>query len=461
MLAAARRYTQQAALSAWSIKYGGSIMSKEMTRRGFLKGAAVGGFGLLILRDSRLAFGSEANDKLNIAIIGAGGKGGSNLKSLSDQNIVALCDVRDEITAKAAADYPNARIYADYRRMLDQMHHKIDAVVVSTPDHSHAPASVMAMKMGKHVYCEKPLTHSIYEARVMRETARKYNVATQMGNQGSAENGLREAVEVIQSGAIGQVKELHVWSNRPVWPQGIDRPTDTPPVPNDLHWDLWLGPAPKRPYNPCYQPFNWRGWFDFGTGAVGDMGCHTMNTAFRALNLRNPISVRAEVHDMTAESYPKSSIITYIFPQRGDLAPLKMKWYDGGLKPPADMIDGRELPGSGLVLIGEKGKLFSPDDYGARYELLPKESFADYKPPAQTLPRSPGHHEEWIRACKGGEPAFSNFDFASAITETLLLGDLAIITGEPIYWDPDTLKALNCPKADYWINTPYREGWTL
>lgn len=436
-------------------------MSKGITRRDFLRGAAVGSVGLLVLRDSKIAFGSEANDKLNVAIIGAGGRGAANLQGLSDQNIVALCDTDENVTAKALQEYPNAKVFADFRKMLDQMHNKIDAVAVSTPDHTHTIAAVSAMKLGKHVYCEKPLTHSIYEARLMRDTARKYRVATQMGNQGSAMDGLRETVEVIQSGAIGQVYEIHVWSNRPVWPQGIARPTDTPPVPKNLHWDLWLGPAPKRPYNPCYQPFNWRGWHDFGTGAVGDMGCHTLNTAFRALDLRNPISVEAEVHEATDETYPKQSIITYLFPKRGNLRTLRMKWYDGGLKPKADILDGRELPGSGIVYVGEKGKIFSPDDYGARYELYPKEQFANYQPPAKTLPRSPGHYAEFVRACKGGEPAFSNFDFAAAITETLLLGNLAILTGEPIYWDPAAMKAINCSKADYWINTPYREGWSL
>ncbi len=436
-------------------------MSKGITRRDFLRGAAAGGVGLLVLSDSKLAFGSEANDKLNVAIIGAGGRGGSNLKGLSDQNIVALCDTDDNVTAKASQEYPNAKVYADFRKMLDQMHNKIDAVAVSTPDHTHTIAAVSAMQLGKHVYCEKPLTHSIYEARLMRDTARKYRVATQMGNQGSAMDGLREAVEVIQSGAIGQVYEIHVWSNRPVWPQGIARPTDSPEVPKNLHWDLWLGPAPKRAFNPCYQPFNWRGWHDFGTGAVGDMGCHTLNTAFRALDLRNPISVEAESFEATDETYPKRSIITYLFPKRGNLRTLRMKWYDGGLKPSPDILDGRELPGSGLVCIGEKGKLFSPDDYGATYELYPKEKFEGYKPPAQTLPRSPGHYAEFVRACKGGEPAFSNFDYAAAITETLLLGNLAIITGEPIYWDPAAMKAINCSKADYWVNTPYREGWTV
>lgn len=441
----------------------GCKMSRQISRRDFLKGAAITGAGLLILRDSRMAFGYPANETLNVAIIGAGGKGDVNMRSVANekQNIVAICDTRDEVLANLAKDFPDAKQYADYRRMLTQMHKQIDAVVVSTPDHTHAIPSVMAMKMGKHVYCEKPLTHSIYEARVMRDAARKYKVATQMGNQGSAMSGLRESVEVIQSGVVGQIKEIHVWSNRPVWPQGIHRFTETPPVPNDLHWDLFLGPAPKRPYHPNYQPFNWRGWYDFGTGAIGDMGCHTLNTAFRALDLRNPIVVRAQCNDKTDESYPKSSIITYVFPQRGKLSPLKMTWYDGGLKPPADLLDGRDLPGSGVVYIGEKGKIYSPDDYGAEYKLLPEADFADYKPPTPTLPRSPGHYAEWIRACKGGEPAFSEFDFAAAITETLLLGNLAIITEEPIYWNPDNMKAINCPKADYHINRPYREGWAL
>jgi len=436
-------------------------MSKGITRRTFLRGAAAGGAGFLFLRSSRMAFGYEANEKLDIAIVGCGGRGAGNLDEVAGENIVALCDIDDGITADAAKSFPKAKVYADFRRMLDQMHKGIDAVVVSTPDHTHAPASIMAMKMGKHVYCEKPLTHSVYEARMMREMARKHKVATQMGNQGTASDGLREEVEVIRSGALGQVYEIHVWSNRPVWPQGIDRPKETPPVPSELHWDLWLGPAPKRPYHPAYQPFNWRGWIDFGTGALGDMGCHTLNMPFMALDLRNPISVQAEVFEMTKETYPKRSIVHFTFPARGDLRALRLKWYDGGLKPPADVLDGRELPESGVVIIGDKGRLFSPDDYGSDRELLPKEKFADLKSPPQTLPRSPGHHAEWIRACKGGEPAMSNFDYAAALTETILLGNLAIVTGEPIYWDAAAMKAINCPKADYYVNRPYRQGWSL
>ena len=436
-------------------------MSKKITRRQMLKGAAAGGFGLLILRDSRLAFGYEANEKLNIAIVGCGGRGKANMHSVKGENIYAVCDTSDAATAEALKDFPDAKAFADYRRMFDRIGRQIDAVVVSTPDHNHAPASVMAMKMGKHVYCEKPLTHSIYEARVMRDVARKHKVATQMGNQGTAGSGLREAVEVIRAGAIGQVYEVNVWSNRPIWPQGIERPTERPPVPDDLHWDVWLGPAPARPYHPCYQPFKWRGWIDFGTGALGDMGCHTLNMPFMALDLRDPISVEAEVFEMTKETYPKRSIVTYLFPERNGLRTLRLNWYDGGLKPPADVLFGRELPGSGVVLMGEKGRLFAGDDYGHSYQLLPEADFTDFKKPEPTLPRSPGHHEEWIRACKGGEPAMSNFDYASALTETILLGNLAIVTGKPIYWDAANMKAINCPEADYYINTPYRKGWTL
>lgn len=436
-------------------------MSKRITRRTLLKGAAAGGAGLIILRDARLAFGYEANEKLNVAVIGCGGKGRSNMDACAGENIVAVCDTNDNEVAEALKKYKNAKPYADFRRMLDDLEDSIDAVTVSTADHTHAPAAAMAMRMGKHVYCEKPLTHTVYEARVLRDLARKHKVATQMGNQGTASTGMRESVEVLRSGAIGQAYELHVWSNRPIWPQGVERPTERADIPSNLHWDLWLGPAPKRPYHPDYQPFKWRGWIDFGTGALGDMGCHTVNMPFMALELRDPIAIEADVRGMTKEAYPKQSIVRYSFPERKGLRPLEMYWYDGGLKPSPDILDGRELPGSGVAILGEKGRMFSPDDYCSTYELLPKEDFANFQKPAPSLPRSPGHAEEWLRACKGGEPAMSNFDYASALTETILLGNLAIVTGEPIYWDSENLRAINCPKADYYINTPYRKGWTL
>lgn len=436
-------------------------MPEKITRRKLLKGAAAGGFGLLILRDSKMAFGYDANQKLNVACIGCGGRGGGNIDGAAGENIVALCDVDTNQAAGAMQRFPNAKFYTDWRKMLDEMGNQIDAVVVSTPDHTHASPAASAIRMGKHVYCEKPLTHTIYEARLLKDLARKHGVATQMGNQGTAEPGLREAVEVLQAGAIGQVYDIHVWSNRPVWPQGVQRPAETPEVPENLDWDLWLGPAPRRPYNPIYHPFNWRGWLDFGTGAIGDMGCHTVNMPFMALNLRNPIAIEAEVHEMTDESYPKRSIVKYSFPRRGDLRALRMTWYDGGLKPPADLLYGRELPGSGVVLIGEKGRLFSPDDYGARYELLPAEDFQNFQKPAPSIPRSPGHHAEWIRACKGGAPAMSNFDYAADLTETMLLGNLAVIMRKPIYWDAENMRAIGLPEADYFLNTPYRKGWSL
>lgn len=434
----------------------------RITRRDFLKGTAAGGVGLLILGDSSLAFGYGANEKLNIAAIGCGGKGHSDIGGCASQNIVALCDVDDRRAADAYKDYPDVPKFRDFRRMLDKMHNRIDAVIVSTPDHTHAVAALMAMEMGKHVYCQKPLTHSIYEARLMRDTARRYKVATQMGNQGTASNSMRQSVEIIRSGALGDVREVHVWSNRPIWPQGCARPTEMQQIPQELDWDLWLGPAPKRPYHGCYHPFAWRGWVDFGTGAVGDMGCHTLNMPFMALNLVNPISVNAEVFEMTKESYPKRSIIRYVFGQRGDLPPCRLTWYDGGLKPSGDILLGHEPPGSGCVVIGTQGRLYAGDDYGGSSGLLPAEKFADFKPPAPTLPRSPGHYEEWIQACKGGEPAMSNFDYAAALTETALLGNLAVLVApEPVYWDPVKVRAISCPSAEQFVNPACRRGWEL
>lgn len=436
-------------------------MSPEITRRDFLKGSAVGIGTFLFLKDSRMAFGYPANEKLNIAAIGAGGKGRSDIEGVASQNIVALCDVDARRGADAFNAYPDAKKFVDFRRMLDKMHKEIDAVIVSTPDHTHAPAALMAMRMGKHVYCQKPLTHSIYEARLMKETARKYKLATQMGNQGTASTSMRESVEIIRSGALGDVREVHVWSNRPIWPQGMNRPAETPEIPKELEWDLWLGSAPVRPYNPAYLPFAWRGWKDFGTGAVGDMGCHTLNMPFMALNLVDPISIHAEVFEATEESYPKQSIIHFTFPQRGNLVPCKLTWYDGGLKPKGDLLMGQELPGSGCVVIGDKGSLSARDDYGGSHDLMPHDKFADYQLPTPTLPRSPGHYEEWIRACKGGEKAMSNFDYAAALTETALLGNLAVLVEEPIYWDAERMRAINCPKADCFINPECRKGWTI
>jgi predicted dehydrogenase len=433
-----------------------------------------------------------ANEKLNIAVIGAGGKGASDTDSVASENIVALCDVDQKTLDARGQKYPNAQLFKDYRKMLEQVKN-IDAVIVATPDHVHAPASIMAMKMGKHVYCQKPLTQSVYEARLMRETAAKQKVATQMGNQGSAESGLRRAVEAVQAGVIGPVQQLHVWSNRPIWPQGQDRPPGQDPVPPELDWDLWLGPAPFRPFkgNKTYHPFAWRGWQDFGTGALGDMACHTVNMPFRALKLGYPTSIEAKSTGINKETYPKSSEIRFEFPAREGMPPLSFWWYDGGWKPNDDVLsqvnsyyaqqkdrDGnpRKVPGSGCLLIGSKGQLFSPDDYGSQF-LLQLDS-AGLKPAkfkednkdveheairgiAQTVPRSPGHYKEWMEACKGGKPGYSNFDIAAYLTEIILLGCVALRTGKKLDWDGPHLTARNAPEAAQYVRRQYRKGWSL
>lgn len=435
-------------------------MSNKVSRRDFLKSAAIAGAGLWAA-PTIWAEVKSPNEKLNIAGIGAGGQGGSDIRNVSSENIAFLCDVDDRRAAETYKRFPKAKRYYDFREMLDKEKKNIDAVVVGTPDHVHAPAAAMAMKLGKHVYCEKPLTHSVYEARELRDLAAKHKVATQMGNQGTASGGLRRGVEVLQSGALGPVRDLHVWTNRPIWPQGIDRPTDKPPVPKWLKWDLWLGPAPLRPYHPCYLPFNWRGWWDFGTGALGDMACHTLNLPYWGLKLVHPTSFEAESSELKPESAPLWSIIRYEFPARGDLPALKMTWYDGGKKPPAELFEGEEVSNSGVLMVGEKGKMYSPGDYGDSWHLLPKAKFEGFKGPDETIPRSPGHHAEWIRACKGGPAAMSNFDYAGPLTEVVVLGNLAIRAAEKVIWDAKNLRATNSPKANTFVRREYRRGYTL
>ncbi len=432
------------------------------TRRSFLKTAAAAASAAFVVPRFAIARDRSPNSKLNIAIIGAGGRGAGNLSAVASENIVALCDV-DERRAAAAYDrFPKAKKYRDFRKMLDEMHAQIDAVVVSTPDHTHAVASVAAMKLGKHVYCEKPLTRSIYEARVMREVAREQGVVTQMGNQGHANTAARRAVEVIRSGVIGDVLEVHAWTDRPIWPQGIDRPKDEPPVPKTLDWDLWLGPAPYRPYHPAYVPFKWRGWWDFGTGALGDMACHILDVAFWALNLVDPVSVEAEVSDNhKPETFPKWSIITYQFPKRGDLPPCKLVWYDGGKMPAPELAPGVKLPKNGTILVGTKGTLVTLDAYGGKYKLLPEKEFEGFEPPEMKLPVSPGHHREWILACKGEGEALSNFDYAARLTETVLLGNLAIWAGKKVEWDAKSMCSKNAPETNVIVRPEFRKGWSL
>jgi len=449
-------------------------MNDKVSRRDFLKGTALAGAGLWAARRTIWGEMKSPNEKLNIAGIGVGGRGEGDVDGVSSENIVALCDVDESRAAGTFKKFPRAKRYQDFREMLDK-EKEVDAVVVATADHTHAVAAVMAMKLGKHVYCEKPLTHSVYEARIMRETAAQYKVATQMGNQGTAEEGLRRAVEVLHSGTLGPVREAHVWTNRPIWPQGAEAIAANigvhnalhgggagPQPPRTLNWDLWLGPAPWRPFDPCYLPFSWRGWWDFGTGSLGDMACHTMNMPFWGLKLTAPVSIQAEVSELNPETAPNWSIIRYEFPSRGDLPPLNLTWYDKFKKPPADLFEGDKVTASGSLIIGEKGKLYSPGDTGDEWHLLPKSKFEGFEGPEKTIPRSPGHHAEWLIACKGGPAAMSNFDYAGPLTEAVVLGNVAMrVAGKKLEWDAANLKVTNLPDADQFVRREYRSGWTL
>ncbi len=461
-------------------------MGQRTNRRDFLKQSALTGVGFWVAGGLAAAKKDAANDRLRFACIGVGGKGGSDtdhVASLGD--VVALCDIDDHtLNRKASRDqYRNAKKFHDFRKMFDELAAQIDAVTVSTPDHTHAPAAVMAMKLGKHVYCQKPLCHDVYEARVMRETADKMKVATQMGNQGTANPTLRTGVEVMQSGVLGPIKEVHVWTNRPIWPQAPQvtsrpKPEQAPP---HVHWDLWLGSAPQRPYNgdmqsnhhPTYHDFNWRGWWDFGTGALGDMACHTMNMPFMALKLGHPDRVVAECGDLNPETYPSWATVTYQFPARGDLPPVKLVWYEGhkeGKKnlPPLDLLQGEKPSGSASLMIGEKGTMYSPADYGERWVLLPKKHFEGFENPPRTLPRfqsrDDDHNQkaEWVAAIKGGPKALSNFDYAGMLAETVLLGNVAIRqTGKLLEFDGPGLKIRNDSQANEHLRREYRKPWTL
>ena len=437
---------------------------RKITRRDFMSStAAVAAFTIVprgVLGGPRHIPPSE---KLNIAGVGIGGRGAGDLHEVGSENIVALCDVDDKYAANAFKGYPNAKKYHDFRRMLDK-EKNIDAVVIATPDHSHAVIAMKAIKMGKHVYCEKPLAHSIYEVRKLTEAAREAGVATQLGNQGQASEGTRLVSEFIRDGAIGQVREVHSWCNRPISPRGIDRPKDTPPVPETLDWDLWLGPAPRRPYHPCYLPFSWRGWWDFGTGVLGDIGCHQLVSIFRALKLGYPTSIEACSSGVNSETAPLASIIRYDFPAREGMPPVKLTWYDGGLMParPEELDKGLRFGNADdNLFVGDKGKMLG-------HRLLPEARSKEYGRPPRILPRSPGHHKEWVNACKGGEPAGSNFDVAGPLTEVVLLGNVALRMGRQLYekglklyYDGANMKVTNFPEANKYIRSEYREGWIL
>lgn len=424
-------------------------MSDKYTRRELIRSAAVLG-AASVLPEAAGARPRSANDKLNIGVIGTANQARFSIDNVKGENIVAVCDIDENYLAQAAKDFPQAKTFNDFRKLLEMK--DIDAVVVATPDHIHAPATLAALETGRHVYCEKPLTHTVDEARRVAEAAKRHKRVTQMGTQIHASSNYRRVVEVIQSGAIGPVREVHVWVGK-VW-SGTGRPTDTPPVPPNIHWNLWLGPAPERPYNPAYLPANWRGWWDFGGGTLADMACHYMDLPFWALKLRHPLTVQAEGSPYSSETTAKWLIANYEFPARESMPACKLTWYDGGKRPP-HFAEGK-LPewGDGVLFVGDKGMLIS--SYG-QYVLLPEKTFEDYQPPAPSIPNSIGHHAEWINACKNGGATTCNFDYSGALTETVLLGAVAYRTGKKLEWDAAKLHAKNCPEAEMYIKRSYRK----
>jgi hypothetical protein len=492
------------------------IIASGHSRRRFIQYGSLAAGGA-VLAGPYLLRGQNLNSRLNIAQIGLGVKGMSDAQWCSTENLVALCDVNSNPIDNLKQYLPAARGYKDFRELFEK-EKSLDAVDIAVPDHAHTIIAVTAMKLGKHVYCQKPLTHDVSEARLLRDLARQYKVATQMGNQGSASDGLRRGVELVQGGLIGPVHEAYVWTNRPIWPQGLERPDGSDPVPPNLDWDLWLGPAPARPFKEkwpeaqlaektqslhfspdryhaqflqfspnVYQPFNWRGWYDYGTGVLGDMGCHTINWPFRALKLGYPTEIEASSSGMKAEMYPDSSRIRFEFPAREGLPPVTFHWLDGGKTPPAEVtaditaVFGGISP-SGCLMIGEKGLVFSPDDGDQELRVFVKlkddkeigaaPGHEAAKAIAQSLPRNAfdnreppdfRHHKEWFAACKSGrhETAYSNFEIAAYLTEIILLGCVALRAGRKLEWDGPGMKAKNAPEAARFLKRDYRAGWKI
>jgi predicted dehydrogenase len=451
-------------------------MSKLSNRRQFLRTSALTGIGFWIAAGSEAAESQSPNGRIAMAGIGIGGKGADDTNEAGRLgDMVAICDVDETRLNKTGENkFPKAKRYTDFRKMFDEMGKSIDAVTVSTPDHTHATIALTAMRMGKHCYCEKPLTRTLYEARLMGNVAREMKVATQMGNQYTADPSLRKTVAVVQAGTLGTPKEIHVWTNRPIWPQGSER-SEPVTCPSTLRWDSWIGPAPMRPYAEGYHPFKWRGWWNFGTGALGDMACHTINMPYWALDLRDPISAQAETSGHNKDSYPASSKIVYEFAATDKRPAVKLYWYDGGNLPEENVMGvmydlykdeikaEKNYLSSGCVIIGEKDTLYTPGQYAEKIIRL-----SDNKPlPDVQFVRSPGHFEEWIRAIKGGEPAKSNFsDYAGPLVETVLLGNLAVWVantgkGEKVEWDTKNLKCTNIEGLEPLIKPTYRPGYTL
>lgn len=444
-------------------------------RRHFMKQGIAAGVGFWAAGHATLAQGQNSkspNQQLQFACIGVGGKGKEDSADAGlNGKVVGICDIDERALSQASLRFPEASKHFDFREMLLELGDKVDAVTVTTPDHCHAVAAIMAMKMGKHVYCQKPLTRTISEAREMRNVAKAMGVTTQMGNQGTAKPKFRQGAAVLKSGCLGKIKEVHVWTNRPIWPQGGDRPKETPPIPNYLHWYEWLGPAHDRPYHPDYHPFSWRGYWDFGTGALGDMACHTLNMPFMGVDLRDPVAVESQTSGHNGVTFPAWSIIKFDFPANANRGPVRLTWYDGGKRPGPELMKPEyiewvksqhpdaeavdDLWASGALVVGEAGVLFAPDDYAENYKLFgveePKVEF--------TAPK--GHFVEFADAIHNGTQAVSNFpDYAGPLTETILLGNLSVYKGERIEWDAASMTAKGHPELDVLIRPKFREGYS-
>jgi predicted dehydrogenase len=422
------------------------------------------------------------SDTLRIAAVGVGGMGRRYIQGCAGERIVALCDVDHSFAAPVFRKYPEARVYRDFREMFDKEEKNFDAVIVATPDHNHAMVTMRALRARKHVYCAKPLTHNIHEARQVSLEAKKANVATQMSVQSCASDDARSTAELLLGGVIGPVHEVHVWCDHPLYPAGLQRPAGTPPVPYNFDWDLWIGAAPYRPYHPAYHPWIWRSWWDFGSGTVGDMVCHAMHVFFEALQIGPPERVYASrskmhggyflMHSDGKEDLPPlietpdtesySTLVSWEFPARPNQPPLTMHWYDGSIRPhrPRELDPKTAMPREGLLFVGEKGKMLT-GYYGGKVHLMPERNFRGFQPPAKTLPRSIGHYKEWIEACKGGKPANCNFEFAGRMTEVAQLGTLAARAARLLEWDHDRMAITNDAEANGWVNPPYRKGWNL
>lgn len=437
-------------------------MRSRLNRRRFLAQSTAAIAAGYFVNPTLAADSAAANEKLNIAVVGTANKGWHNVEQLRSQNIVALCDVDENYLNRAAEQFPQASRHRDFRQMLDKAHQTFDAVVVSTADHTHAPATSIALELGKHVYCEKPLTHTVAEARAIAKLASKNKVATQMGTQIHAEDNYRRVVELIQGGAIGKVTAVYNWCNKG-WSDGRFEASDVP-APANLDWDLWLGPAKQRPYSPNIHPGNWRRFWEYGSGTFGDMACHVMDLPFWALNLRYPTAVACEGPEVHPDGAPSWVKATYDFPARGDAPALKFYWSDGGkhfeLVEQTKDHGGEPLSswGLGVLFVGEKGMLAA--DYGRR-QLLPQDQFTGFTAPAPSIPNSIGHWNEWVTACKTGSPTTCNFDYSGALTETVLLGIVAFRSGERIEWNAENLQATNSSKAAEYVTKQYRAGWSV